>query len=162
MHGQNHIKFIYYYAEIYAWTTLWSAFRYSDCKRKTGELLDSEYNVHFKSFPYWGNAETECQNDMANMCKCRERLMQLPRYYFLSDTSVQVKLYILYTSAHTQDRCRRHVSHTFSNATQENDKRCRYIKLDAIPKTESRQSWVRRRSPDHQTMILSVWSSLYR
>ena len=28
------------------------------------------------------NAETECQNDMANMCKSSERPMQLPRYYF--------------------------------------------------------------------------------
>jgi len=116
-------RLIYKYAANYAWTSFWCAFRSSDCDCRTGQLSGSEYNVHFKSFPYWGNTETECQNDIANMCKSRERLKQLPRYYFLYDTDVQVKLYN--TLAHTKDSCQRHVCHTFANATQKNDKRRR-------------------------------------
>ena len=58
-------------------------------------------------------------------CKSRERLMQLPRYYFLSDTGMQVKLYTFYTTVYTQDSYQQHVSYTFSNATQQNDKRHR-------------------------------------
>jgi hypothetical protein len=96
----------------FQWLTAWQA----NCQAQHTTYTSKASRIEV-------NAETGCQNDMANMCQSRERLIQLPRYYFLSDTGVQVKLYTFYTSAHTQDSFERHVSHTFSNATQKNDKR---------------------------------------
>jgi hypothetical protein len=154
-------RLIYKYAANYAWISFWCAFRSSDYKCRTGQLSGSEYNVHFKSFPYWGNVETEYQNDMANTLKRRKRLKQLPRYCFLFWYRRSGKT-LQYTLTNTQNSCQRHVCHTFSNVTQEKWQKISLNKARCNPENRIRavvSSKKKRWPPDYNIRYVNY--SLY-